>query len=380
MSGHLSKITLYDQAITGFVLEVRPSGGKTYYLRYRDQHGKQRQHKIGDATAISFDKAKAAAQKIRARIVFGENPTEDRKALRQIPTLAEFVRDAYIAHMAATRRNHAPSISFLNIHVLPKFGALHMDQITTQSITDAYHDMRKRGYAQSHCNCLPSTLKVIFNYAKKRKVPGVDSNPAVDVKVASPVLRQRFLSLEEIDRLRVAIEQSQNPQLKHIVNLLLLLCCRKRELLDAKWTDFDMERRNWHIPMSKSGKARNVPLSSAVLNLLAELPRWPGCPWVIPNPSTLQPFVSFYFSWNEARKRAGLEDVTVHTLRHSGASHLLSAGADVVTVSKVLGHSTIRMSERYLHIGNPTLLRSIEALGNLVGPAQQPAESAQHSD
>jgi integrase len=378
---HKKKVDLYDSAISGFVLELRASGGKTYYLRYRDQHGKQRQHKIGDATAISFDKARTAAQKIRSRILFGENPTEDRKALRQIPILSEFVRDVYLDHMKATRRNYAPSLSFLRLHLLPRFGSMHLDQITTQDIAEACRDMRAKGFSQSHCNSIPSTLKVIYNIAKKRKVPGSEINPAIDLKIASPNnARQRFLSLEEIQRLRIAIEQSQNPQLKYICNLLILLICRKRELLDSKWEDFDIERRNWRIPMSKSGKARNVPLSSAVLDILAQLPRWDNCPWVIPHPVKLKPFVSVYVSWDNARKASGLADVTMHDLRHTGASHLLAAGADILTVSKVLGHASLRMSERYLHVGNPTLLRSVEALGTLVGnqasATQQPPPPA----
>jgi integrase len=272
-------------------------------------------------------------------------------------------------------------MAFLKHHVLPRFGSKHLDQITTQAIAEAYNDMRAKGYAQSTANNLPSMLKIIFNIAHKRRTAGADFNPAVDVKIKNPHnARQRFLSLEEVQRLREAIDQSLNPQLKYIVNLLLLLCCRKRELLDAKWADFDIERRNWLIPMSKSGKPRNVPLSTAVIQTLAQLPRWPGCPWVVPNPATLRPFVSFYASWNEARKRSGLEDVTVHTLRHSGASHLLAAGADLLTVSRVLGHASIRQSEVYTHIGNPTLLRSMEALGTLVGTnVEIPRESPSHA-
>ena len=56
-----SKVDYYDTAITGFILEVRASGGKTFHLRYRDPHGKQRQHKIGDSKSLSFDKARQAA-------------------------------------------------------------------------------------------------------------------------------------------------------------------------------------------------------------------------------------------------------------------------------------------------------------------------------
>ena len=57
-----AKVDYYDSAIRGFILEVRSSGGRTFHLRYRDTHGKLRQHKIGDAAAISYDKARQKAR------------------------------------------------------------------------------------------------------------------------------------------------------------------------------------------------------------------------------------------------------------------------------------------------------------------------------
>ena len=68
-------------------------------------------------------------------------------------------------------------------------------------------------------------------------------------------------------------------------------CNRKRELLDAKWEYFDLERRSWRIPTSKTGKARHVPLSAAMLSVLSQVPRWPGCSYVVPNQKTKKPFV-----------------------------------------------------------------------------------------
>ena len=90
------KIDYYDTAITGFILECRASGGKTFSLRFRDPHGKQSQYKIGDAASISFDKARQAATVLRSRVVLGESPSEERKAKRLIPTLAEFAADRYM--------------------------------------------------------------------------------------------------------------------------------------------------------------------------------------------------------------------------------------------------------------------------------------------
>lgn len=79
-----------------------------------------------------------------------------------------------------------------------------------------------------------------------------------------------------------------NTQLRFTISLLLMLGCRKWELLDSRWEDFDREKRSWRIPLSKSGKSRHVPLSDGALHLLAQIPRWPGCPNVVPNPVTWQ--------------------------------------------------------------------------------------------
>ena len=115
-----AKTDYYDTAITGFILPVSASGSKVFSLRYRDQYGKQRQHKIGDAKSITFDKARLQAQKLRSKVVLGENPAEDRQALRKVPTLGDFVTDVYLPHVRQHRRNFQSTISFLNNHIPPR--------------------------------------------------------------------------------------------------------------------------------------------------------------------------------------------------------------------------------------------------------------------
>lgn len=150
----------------------------------------------------------------------------------------------------------------------------------------------------------------------------------------------------------------------------------KRELLDAKWEHFDLERRNWRIPVSKSGKARNVALSSAALEVLNEVLRWEGCPYVVPNPKTRLPFVSIHEQWMTTCRRAGLKDVRMHDLRHTFASNLVNAGQSLFVVSRALGHSTTRMSERYAHLSNETLLAAADAAANAMGTSWSTAKKA----
>ena len=365
-----AKVDYYDSAIKGFILEARSSGGRTFYLRYRDTHGKLRQQKIGDAAAISYDKARQKAMRLRSEVELGGNPLEERKALRSVLTLAEFIRDIYIPHIQLHRRNFQSTLSFIKCHILPRFGAKHLDAITTDMVTEAQLDLRTKGYALAQANKLPIFLKVMFNLAKKNGLHGSQSNPANGVVLFNPNnAKERYLSSAETQRLHEALSRSDNAQLKSIVTLLLLFGCRKRELLDAEWGHFDLERRNWRIPLSKSGKARNIPISEKALEVLQGLPRWKGCLYVVPNPDTKLPFGNLFYPWDKVRKEAGLADLRMHDLRHTFASNLVNSGQSIYVVSKLLGHSQLKTTARYSHLADETLLSAVDAAAKVVAPS-----------
>lgn len=183
--------------------------------------------------------------------------------------------------------------------------------------------------------------------------------------------KERYLSASETQRLHLALSRSTNTQLKSIVVLLLLFGCRKRELLEAKWEHVDLERRNWRIPLSKSGKARNIPISDKSLEVLQALPRWKECPYVIPNPETKKPFGNLFFPWDKVRKEAGLDGLRMHDLRHTFASNLVNSGQSIYVVSKLLGHSQLKTTARYSHLADETLLSAVDAAAKAVEPSWQ---------
>lgn len=247
-----------------------------------------------------------------------------------------------------------------------------MDAITTNMVTEAQLDMRARGYALAHANMLPILLKVMFNLAKKKGLAGSQNNPANGVILfVTNNAKERYLSASETQRLHLALSRSTNTQLKSIVALLLLFGCRKRELLEAKWEHFDLERRNWRIPLSKSGKARNIPISDKSLEVLQALPRWKECPYVIPNPETKKPFGNLFFPWDKVRKEAGLDGLRMHDLRHTFASNLVNSGQSIYVVSKLLGHSQLKTTARYSHLADETLFSAVDAAAKAVEPSWQ---------
>lgn len=185
---------------------------------------------------------------------------------------------------------------------------------------------------------------------------------------------ERFLSKEETQRLLDAVDASPNTQLGSIVRLLLLTGCRKRELLDAKWSEIDLQRRVWRIPMerAKTSKTRHVPLSDQALAVIQSLRRWDKCEWLVPNPETMKPYGSIHHAWNKARQAAGLPDLRIHDCRHSFASWLVEAGYSLYVVSKALGHASSRTTERYAHVADETLRGASNAAASLIGQSLGP--------
>jgi integrase len=99
-----------------------------------------------------------------------------------------------------------------------------------------------------------------------------------------------------------------------------------------------------------------VPISDGLLLLLKSIPRLDNCPWLVPNPKTQLPYISFFCSWNTARKSVGLGDVRVHDLRHSFASFLVNNGRSIYEVQRILGHTQIKTTQRYAHLSQDSLL------------------------
>src|SRR5215216_3081310 len=99
------KVDYFDCEQRGFMLEVRASGGKTFYQRYTDLRGRERQFKIGPADVLTLDQARRKARLVLAQALVGEDPQQQRRALRLTPTLKEFVRDRYLPHVKSYKRS-----------------------------------------------------------------------------------------------------------------------------------------------------------------------------------------------------------------------------------------------------------------------------------
>lgn len=355
------KIDYYDSMITGFVLEVRESGGKTFYLRYHDQQKRLKQHKIGAFGDITVDQARKAAKRLRSEVVLGGSPAAEKEKRRAVPTYA-VLSEKHLAFIKTQARSYNTIEGYVRRHIIPRWGKKLVSDIHQPDVAAWLAEKKESGLAVATVEKIRVIFGRSFELGLKWNIAGIDRNPVKGISLG-PInnARDRFLSDEEAKRLHQAVAASQNSQLRYIVGLLLMTGARVSELLKAEWRHVDLDNRRWLIPTSKTGKHRYVPLSEAAVALINALPRFNDCGYLLPNPVTKKPFVSIKHSWQTARKEAGVPDVRIHDLRHSAASFMVNAGVDLYTVGKVLGHANIASTGRYSHVANDTLLKAVEA-------------------
>lgn len=305
--------------------------------------------------------ARRKARELRANTVLLGDPAAEKAERKGIPTYAELA-DQHHDYAKTYQKRPSNTEAILRLHLKPKWGKMRLNEITQQGVAKWLAELHESGLAPSTVEKIRVMLNRSFELAAKWGTPGAIPNPVKHIpRRKFNNARDRYLTTEQAKKLQQAVAASPNTQLKFIVGLLLLTGARKGELLQAKWEHIHLDRKAWHIPDSKTGKPRFVPLAQPAIDLIEKLPRFAKCPWLIPNPKTLKPYDCIKRAWDTARDEADLPGLRLHDLRHSAASFMINAGIDLFAVGKILGHADHQSTMRYSHLANDTLMAAVEA-------------------
>ena len=281
-----------------------------------------------------------------------------------VPTFRAFVEGAwktacYECCKASTRKRMD---SALWSQLVPTFGDLPLDRFDPTAVHRWFdrYSATAPGGANRTLDVLRQILgyAVMCGYAETNPTRGVARNPRIK--------RTRFLSRTEVDRLHAALDahegRGSGRQQAEIIRLLLLTGCRKSEIVHLRWSEVDGDALR--LRDSKTGP-RSVLLNAPAQAVLARQPRRRS-PYVFPAGADAPRARSSELSlWNKVRRQAGIEDVRLHDLRHTFASHAVMRGVPLPVVSRLLGHAQERMTLRYAHVGD----REIEAAAERIGTA-----------
>jgi len=207
-------------------------------------------------------------------------------------------------------------------------------------------------------------LRKMFNIAIDNN--WLDNNPCSSRKVKKlreENKQERFLLPEEEERLIEACS-GEHIYMKPVVICALNTGMRKGEILGMKWNCIDFKNGFITLLQTKSGKARKIPISSALMPELQELYENRNSDFVFSNPITQNGYYDLKRAFPSICKKAGIVRLRFHDLRHTAATRMVAAGIDLIVVKDILGHADISTTMRYAHPVPERKLMAVEALAN----------------
>ncbi len=369
----------WDGDVRGFGVRVYPSGRKLYLVQYRS--GKRtRRHNIGAHGVLTADVARKEAKRLLGDVAHGSDPSAQRQAKRSAPTVNglcdRFLEEYAGQHLKpATARDYQ---SIIRRFIRPRLGPLAIAEVTRADVVAFHHALRDTPY---QANRAASMLSKLFNLAEDWGLRQAGSNPARRIKKFREEEKKRYLSPDEQARLGDALGAAlgDGSETIHTVSAILLLIytgCRHGEILNLKW-DY-VTPHHLELPDSKTG-ARRIPLPREAYDILMELPRLEGNPYVILGESETGPLINLQKPWRRIRHLAGLDDVRIHDLRHTYASVAIQNGIDPFTLKEIMGHKNLQTTLRYAHLADETVQRAAGSVAaRLARSMRRTPQAAQH--
>ena len=383
---------IFDTEILGLSARVQCSGARAFSLDYRFA-GRQRRMTIGRWPEWSVTAARERAKELRRMIDEGVDPLATREDLREAPRVKDMI-DRYI-------REHLPKLAPVNASdqtsmlrkiVEPALGNRLVTDITKSDVAqflDVVAEGRPRPCKQKpnnrarklqghkptpvRANRVGEVLRKMFTLAVEWEWRA--DNPAQGFHRRIEQARERFLSPDELTRLAAVLDGAEDQRAADIIRMCMLTGARVGEVRQARFEQFNLDYAIWSKPASttKQRKIHRVPISQDVVAIVRQrqlvVPR--GNPWVFPGDAVGKPVREVRRFWVKVQREADLPDVRIHDLRHTFASLLVSGGASLEIIGRLLGHSQMQTTQRYAHLMESPLRAGVDSVAGIFRPRPQ---------
>jgi integrase len=367
---------VWDGGIPGFGVRVTERGVKAFVLTYRLKSGRPRLATLGRVGKITLDKARELARSYLGTLAGGEDPLRRIDLARTAPTLGD-VADRFLKDHVTTRCKPATLRLYqlaINRHLRPALGAVAIVDVSPADMLRLHHRLRATPYIANRVLAVCSKL---MNWAEQHGYRPTNANPCRGVQKFREESRRRYLTPRELQRLGTALRiaekwESMSPIAVTAIRLLLLTGARVSEILTLRWRDVNLARGELQLADSKTGR-KTIVLNPPAVAILKAWSKHAGSPYVFPGEGRGsrkgQHRVNLTDAWAWIRKRARLQDVRLHDLRHSFASVAVSGGQTLPVIGALLGHTQAATTQRYAHLMDDPLRAASNATGAAIAAA-----------
>jgi integrase len=310
----------------------------------------------------------------------GADPAAQREQRRQAPTVAELAADYLQEHLIPKAR--ASTVKewgrLLDRIILPRLGSRKVEDVTAVDVENLHRALRATPVT---ANRVVTLLSALMMHAERRHLRPPGSSPCRWIEKYPEKKRERFLTSAGMARLGDALAEAERdgselPSAILAIRLLALTGMRRGEVLGLRWEYVDLERGLLSLPDSKTGP-KAIQISDSVLELLARAPRLEDNPYVIFGERRGAPLVGIQKAWRRLLRRAGLDRLRLHDLRHSYASFGAAAGLGLFMIGKLLGHHQASTTQRYAHLADdPARMAANRVSGDIAAALLGPAPSS----
>ncbi|MCY4503576.1 MAG: tyrosine-type recombinase/integrase [Alphaproteobacteria bacterium] len=354
--------TVWDTGVAGLGVRVRPSGSRTFVYRRKTTDG-IRKLSFGPATLRKVEEVRRSCMEAATAATRSDAARGEKAPLFRDFVAGRWKADCFERCKPSTQKGLR---STLKRHLLPVFGARRLDRIT-RSMALGWFEAASRT-APGAANFALARLRQILNHAVA--CGHIGANPVRGIRRNPRRKMTRFLSRDEIVRLHLVLDHhaggsASEAQQADIIRLLLLTGCRKSEIVYLRREEVRDDRLE--LADSKTGP-RTVLLNGPAREIVERRMAEGTGPWLfssVKDPS--RPRAREPWLWNRVRREAGIEDVRLHDLRHTVASQAAMNGVPLPVVARLLGHSDVRMTMHYTHVGDREIEAAAERVGRAIG-------------
>jgi len=329
----------------------------TWVIRYRKRNGCITQESVGNRRLMTKTIAKEILKKREQLVKLGQEDLLD----ADIPALDGFAKE-YLSYVRDTVKKRSWKREELCLrHLINFYKGRILSDIKAQDVED-YKTARLSEVSAATVNRELEVLRHLFNLAD-RWDRFFGKNPVSRAGLLPLSNRkERILTRDEEKRLLNACD----PYLRNIIVAALYTGMRKGEIISLKWENIDFESKLIIIDQtnSKSKKTRRIPVNSIMKRLLLELKLKSADNDYVFLSSKRAPYLrqdSLNRAFMLALKKANINGLRFHDLRHTAATRMIELGASIVAVKEILGHSSLDMTMRYAH-PNESLRTALEGL------------------
>lgn len=364
------RYVIWDNLLPGFGLRVEPTGVKTYFVRYRANGGGRGETKkdftIGRHGLVTADQARLEAKDALAIARIGGDPAgakAERKAAKTVGDMAKHYLERYAVDAQLRPVTIRQARLVFDNHALPKLGKMKLVDVKPADIRRA-HAAAYETSGRYIANRMLAYLRKLFSLAIEAGER--NDNPAKGVKSFPEDKRERYLSDDEAARFFKAVDGLDDQNAADALRLLLLTGARRGEVLGARFEQFDLDAGIWTKPSAhtKQKKTHRLIIEGPALEIVRALRAAdPFGVFLFPGKDRAKPRVDLKRPWEHVRTAADLKGVTVHSLRHSHASFLISVGVPLAVVGRGLGHTQVATTQRYAHVADHAQREAMALVG-----------------